>query len=115
MNYYGTVIDADTNEGVPGATVELWYGNVMLARTIANAVGSFSISSASVPDRVKITSASYKTGDYSYQAVMDDSFLPIQKNIVEGEPVIVTAMRKKGAAAMLMLGLLAVLLLNKKR
>ena len=113
MRYQGTVIDADTNEGVPSATVELWYGNVMLARTVASATGVFSIESASVPDRVKITSASYKPQDYSYQQVMDDSYLPIQKNIAEGEPVIVTAMKKHPGVALLLL--LGVLLLNRIR
>lgn len=114
MKYQGTVIDADTNEGVPSATVELWYGNVMLARSVANAAGLFSIESASVPDRVKITSASYKPQEYNYQQVMDDSYLPIQKNVAEGEPVIVTAIRKHPQGALLLL-LLGVLILNRKK
>lgn len=114
MKYSGQIIDADTNEGVPSATVELWYGNVMLARTIANSTGTFSIESASVPDRVKITSASYRPQEYSYQQVMDDSFLPIQKNIVEGEPVIVTAMKKNPVVA-LTLGLLLLVFLNNNK
>lgn len=112
MKYYGTVIDAETNEGVPSATVELWYGNVMLARAAANGAGVFSIESASIPDQVRITSASYKPQVYSYQQVMDDSYLPIQKNIVEEDPVIVTAVKKHPGLALLLL--LGVLILNGK-
>lgn len=114
MKYSGQIIDAETSEGVPSATVELWYGNVMLARVVANSKGLFSIESASVPDRVRITSASYKPQDYSYQQVMDDSFLPIEKNIVEGEPVIVTAMKKNPMVA-LGIGLLLLVLLNNEK
>lgn len=94
MKYSGQVIDIDTSEGVPSATIELWYNNVLLSRTAANGNGFFSFDITGMPDQVRITSASYKSASYPFDQVADDSYLPIEKNIAEGDNVIVTAIRR---------------------
>lgn len=115
MRYSGQVTDSETGEGVPAATVELWYNNVMLARVAANGSGGFSIDSASIPDQVRVTSASYKPATYDFNQVSDDSYLPIERNIAEGENVIVTAIRKKPWLVLLALGFLLLLDKNEKK
>lgn len=95
MTLTGQIIDADSYAPLPGATVELWFGNVMLARVAANGNGVFVIASQSTPDRVTVTSASYLPASFPYAQAVDDSLFALEKKIAEGEEVIVTAVLKK--------------------
>lgn len=95
MKYSGQVIDIETNEGIPAATIELWFNNVLLSRTIANGHGMFSFDVNGTPDQIRITSASYNSAAFPFDQVADDSYLPLERRVVEGENVIVTAIRRK--------------------
>lgn len=94
MKYSAQVIDLDTMEAVPNATVELWYNNILLRRILASKNGSFAFDVTAIPDQVRVSSASYKPASFPFSQVQDDSYLPMEKNIVEGENVIVTAVRR---------------------
>lgn len=114
MRLTGRVVDYETSDGVPSATVELWTDNVMLQRTIANKNGDFDIGTGSTPDVVRLSSAGYQAVDYPYDQVSDDSLFPIEKFIKEEEEVTITSHRtKNGMWIFAALGLL--LLLNKRR
>ena len=112
MQVSGQVIDNATGDPVPGATVELWFGNVMLNRSAANSNGFFSVESSSSPNSVRISSASYLPGSFSYPT--SNKVFELVRNVKEGEPVIVTSILK-GSKGWLWLGLLVLVVLSKKR
>lgn len=112
----GKIIDTDNGAAVPGATVELWTGNVMLKRGAAGGDGSFSLSVSSTPDKVKVSSASYITKDFFVFDVTKPLTFPMQKNIVEGEPVVVTAtVAKPTKTFYIIAALLVALVLSQKK
>lgn len=117
MVFTGKVVDAITYEPLPGATVELWYKNVLLTRGMAAANGVFSLTAAATPDRVVITNASYNSYQHPYNEVADDNLFPLERNVVEGAQVIVESVIKNVPWWAWVLGGLAFLLLvnDKKR
>jgi hypothetical protein len=114
MRFTGRVIDTLTDDGLPSSTVELWTGNVMLARTAADSSGYFDIGTASTPDLVKISSVGYKNAAFPYDQVVDDSYFPLERDVKELEDVIITSV-KKNPWPWLGAGLLFLLLISKKR
>lgn len=115
MNLTGHVVDRDSKDPLPGATVELWYDNLMLSRSAADNNGYFSISSASSPDNIVITNASYKKATFPYMDSLRLTVFPVERNIVEGEAVIVKN-KLKGNTVRIVAGLVfLLLLLSKKR
>lgn len=115
MTINGRVVDLDTGGSLPGATVEAWTGSLMLARTAADSNGFFSLSFSSSPDRIIVTSASYKGGVFSYPGSMSNVF-KLEKNIVEGEPVVIKSGSGKGGSWWLWgaLGLFLLMAVKKK-
>jgi hypothetical protein len=115
MELTGFIVDAMDKKPLPGATVELWYGNVMLSRAIADTNGYFSISSASSPTVVTVTSASYKAASFNYKPATGSITLSLERNVVEGEPVIIKSIIEKKGGWLVLVGLALFFLLSKKR
>ncbi len=114
MELGGTVIDSTDNKPLPGATVELWYGNVMLNRVAAGNYGIFSVVTASSPDTIKISHAGYKPGSFSYSMNRDTTY-SLYRNIVEGENVIIKSVIEGKGSWLLIAGIAIFFLLAKKR
>lgn len=110
----GRVIDKDSGDPVAGATVELWTGSIMLNRGAANDIGFFSLSTTATPDKVTVTSASYNSGNFGITDYVNAGTYQLQKNIVEGDPVIIVSIIKKNAG-LIGLGLIFLFLLLKKK
>lgn len=91
MRLQGRIIDADTDTGVPSATIELWTDNIMLKRAIADSKGSFTIETASTPDTLKVSSAGYESASWPFNDVADDSLFPLDKFVKEEGNVTVEA------------------------
>lgn len=118
MLLQGQIVDKDTGEPLPGSTVELWYGNVRLNAVAAGSNGSFSIGSQSTPDLFTITHASYKPGKYLYPKFGDLNRFELERNVVEGEPVIIMAkgtLNNKGLLWLLGIGLFLVFIEKKRK
>lgn len=117
MYVTGKIVDADTQEGIAGATVELWTGNIMLKRLAANDQGIFTATVASTPDRITVSSASYIDKSFPLVDPLKAAFFSLQKEIVEGEGVFVTTKKPAGMSWLLWLLVVAgvVILSNKKR
>lgn len=115
MIYQGRVIDTETGEPVPGATVELWAGDLMLLRGAADQSGFYSLVTQSTPDTIRISSASYIPQETAVNNSGAVVVYELQKNIVEGEPVIVTAKIKKPVLWLAAALVVVVLALNSKK
>lgn len=97
MLVQGKIVDVNSGDPVSGATVELWTGNIMLNRGAANENGIFSVSTSSSPDKLKITSASYKPADFGINDATSTMLFELEPNIIELDPFQVTAtIKKKG-------------------
>jgi len=114
MTLTGHVVDRDTKDPLPGATVELWYDTVMLARSAADNNGYFSITSTASPDNLVVTHTSYKKATFSYMDSLRLRLFALEKNIVEGEPVIVIS-KLTGNNVWIVAGLAIFLLLFSKK
>ncbi len=113
MELTGTVRDSDDNKPLPGATVEMWYGNIMLNRVAAGNYGIFNITTASSPDAIKVTHAGYKPGSFS--CCTNSKVYAIDRDIVEGEPVIIKSILERKGGWWVLAGLLVFFLVAKKR
>jgi len=111
----GRVLNWDTIEPVPGATVELWAGNLLLTAAAANNEGIFSLSTNAVPDSLKISSAGFTTRIFGFAEYESFWTFFIKPNYREGEPVVVTATLKKNSLLPLAMLLLLVLAAKKKK
>jgi hypothetical protein len=104
-------------QGAPlgGASVELWYNNVLLERAIAGNNGVFVIRSDNSGNRVKVSHVGYQTLDESVSGTSIDDTYIMRKNVKEEEEVTVTSVIKKKSAVLLLLGALALLALLEDR
>ena len=113
MRITAKVIDNETRDPLPGATVALYAGNVRLNQVAADANGAFLIDTDGTPDRITVTNASYlgrswKLPDYAGLYVFE-----LSRNYATGPGVTVTAGRIP--KWVFPVGLLALLLLIKKK
>lgn len=105
----------DNYEPVPGATVELWAGNVRLNAVAANNEGLFSISTNAVPDSLKITSAGYESRIFGFAEYEDFWTFFIKPIYREGETPVVYATIKKSNVGLIAIALLLLLAAKKKK
>lgn len=114
MTITGKVLNWNTYEPVPGATVALVAGNVTLATVAAKNDGTFEISTNGVPDNLLISSVGYETrafGVAEYEEFWTFFLQPSYKT--EGE-VTVTAVKAVGIGWIAFL-VIALLIASKKR
>lgn|SRR5574341_250382 len=116
MYITGKIIDADTQEGISGATVELWTGDIMLKRLAANDQGIFTAIISSTPDKITVSSASYADKSFPLIDPLKAAFFALQKEIVENEGVFVTTKKPAGMSWLLWLLIIAgvVIISNQK-
>lgn len=116
MEIKGKVIESFSGDPVPGATVELWFSNVLLRRVAADNNGSFFVKSSSSPDRIIVTSATTKPETFT--DTFDRPFYEVDRNVKEEPEIIIKSIIKKDHTTLLIIGAIAFLLLlaeNKKR
>jgi len=112
----GRVLNWNTIEPVPGATVELWAGNVRLTSAAANNEGTFSLSTNGVPDSLKISSAGYITRQFGFAEYESFWTFFLQPNYREGEtPVVYATLKKKSLLPIALLFLLLGIAAKKKK
>lgn len=112
----GRVLNWDTIEPVPGATVELWAGNVLLKSAAASADGLFQLSTTAVPDSLKISSAGYTTRIFGFAEYESFWTFFIKPNYVEGEtPVVYATLKKSKLLPLALIGLLLLMASKKKK
>jgi hypothetical protein len=112
----GRVLNWDSIEPVPGATVELWAGNLLLTSAAANNEGLFSLSTNGVPDSLKISSAGFTTrifGFAEYESFWTFFIKPFYKE--GGTPVVYATLKKTSLLPIALLLLLALAVKKKKR
>ena len=112
----GRVLNWDSIEPVPFATVSLMAGNITLVSGAANNEGLFSLSTSAVPDSLLITAAGYesrKFGFAEYESFWTFFIKPIYR---EGEtPVVYATLKKKSWLPIALFGLLLLMASKKKK
>ena len=112
----GRVLNWDTIEPVPGATVELWAGNLLLKSVAADNEGIFQLSTTAVPDSLKISSAGFTTrifGFAEYESFWTFFIKPFYR---EGEtPVVYATLKKSKLLPIALFGLLLLIASKKKK
>jgi hypothetical protein len=111
----GRVLDWITITPVPGATVELWAGNVKLKSVAADNNGTFELSTTAVPDHLQISSAGYTTRTFGFAEYENFWTFFIQPNYREGETPIVYATIPKKKNWLGVALLIGIIILAKKK
>jgi hypothetical protein len=106
----GKVLNYNTLEVVPGATVSLMFGNVVLKTVAARNDGTFSISTSSTPDSILISSVGYESRQFGFDEYSDFWTFFLYPSVKTESEVIVKATR-----SLIMLGLLAALLIMSQQ
>jgi len=112
----GRVLNWVTIEPVPGATVELWAGNLKLKSAAADSEGIFNLSTTAVPDSLQITSVGYISRRFGFAEYENFWTFFLQPNIkdIEGATVYAT-LKKTNWWPLAMIGLLLLISKKKKR
>jgi len=95
MTIQGSVTNGIDGSAVAGASVQAWQGNLMLGGVAADAGGLFSLTVPGTPDKLRISSASYIAQEFVYPGSSDTSRYSLYPNVVEGDNVVITSVRKK--------------------
>jgi hypothetical protein len=118
MTIYGKVLDNDTRQPVPGATVTLWKNNIKVAAVAASVDGDFSISPPAgiiIPDQLGISSVGYIEKFYPIAEASGTSHFLLIRDIKELPPVVVTpGGTKSNTWLWWALGIAAAIALRKK-
>lgn len=114
MTIYGRVLDTESREPVPGATVALYNGQTKVAATVATAAGEFTLTTSNAYDiqgmKLVITSVGYLNG--SFELSDKQNVYLLLRDIKELPPVVIYPKKKTSYWVWLMLG--AGVLLTKK-
>lgn len=105
MQIEGFVINEVTGDPVPAATVEAWSDNLRLSAIAANDNGFFVLDIPGTPSELRFSSASFFPAAYKYPDAAGINEFELSPRVVEGEPVVVTATKKKNKNGLLLLAL----------
>lgn len=114
-SYGGWVKDRTSGAAIPRATVESWFNEKLISRVIASDSGYFSISAFLPATKIRVSSAGYKTKDFT--ADTGRMLYDLERNVIELPPVVIPPGPKKNKTNWIIYGLLGLLLLaatNKK-
>lgn len=111
LTYSGQVIDAESGQPVPGATVIFLYQGGNIGQAVADKYGIFTIKSGLQPDIIRISSVGYQTFDFPWQ---QSASFELIKDYKTQEEVIVKSTKPKQNNTWLLL-LLIPLILSKKK
>ncbi len=113
MTLYGKVIDSETNAPLPGATVTLRNGTVMLTNAIASSEGVFYLNTSQYPDALSITHVGYEPQTWPLPANEAKTIFSLKKVYTDLEPVTVTS--KKSLSWLLWAGLITLFIRENKK
>lgn len=112
IRFSGLVIDADTKEPIPGASVQFYLGQTLLDGMAANGQGQFNTVLLDDPDGLVITHAEYNGS--MFQAA-NGGIYSLERKVKALEDVIVTSSGKGNNNWLLFGGLGLLLLLSQKK
>lgn len=95
MRRTGTIVDEQTGQGIPGATVALWSRGVRIAAVAANDSGEFTIDAFSTPDALIASSIGYYETQWPMPDYDEQSTFELQRNEKQLEEVVIESTRKK--------------------
>lgn len=119
MEVQGIVTDPINKTVIPYATIEAWLGTTLLASGIANESGAFIVYPPGTPDKIKISSASYITGEFKYPGASFGGQYDLFPNVATGEEVVIVSpkpkQKKPSSIFLIIAAASAVYFLTKKR
>jgi len=109
------VINSGNSQPLPGATVELWAGNVLVKRLITDNGGVASVNVVSLPDMVRITNVEFIPAEIRLQKGANSYQVKLQRIVKDIEGVtVLSVLKKSGWLWLIILGVVIIAENTKK-